>query len=551
MKVWKRMAAALLVLVVCAAPMSAMAVGTDLTCTVMDGGMSHSIALKEDGTVYTWGANQQMQLGRAEQDVQVQSPEQLEGLEGIVAVAAGYDFSAALGFDGTVYTWGGGQQSKPTAVSGLSGVVAISAGQTSLLALDRNGEVWQWTLGAAPAKVSGLKNIAAVDAGGSHYLALTFSGDVYAWGSNWSGQLGTGNTSDSATPKKLDLFNIVDIAAGYSHSLAVGFDGTVYAWGSNTYGQLGNGTTRDSAEPVEVKTVQKAVQVSAGNEDSMALTKDGKIYTWGYGEYGQLGREGASITQSTPRELGSTVRNAAQIASGVYHNMYVTEDGTLYAWGRNRDYQLGTKKNENASTPQRVMSKNASGDIYETAVLNGASPWASAELASLYDTGLVPPLLWQSYRGNVTRAEFAHLLVSLYEEIKGSSLSSTNRTDFSDIDDHLLREDILKAANLKLINGTSETTFSPDAALTRQEAAKMLCTFLTKVADAKIPEKAGTLTYYSDASQIAEWAAPYVSYAYKENIMQGSDFKFAPLTPLTREQSLLIVARLVERYEWG
>ena len=532
---------------------SARAVGTDRHNLVADGGMSHSIVLTSENTVQVFGSNQEDQLGILDKS-EVTAPQTLEDLDNVVSVAAGYNFSAALKYNGTVYTWGGGVQETPTKVAGLSNVVAIAAGQMDLLALTSSGTVWQWSIGGTPAQVSGLSNIAAIDAGGSHFLALTTDGEVYAWGGNWSGQLGTGTTQDSAQPQKLNnLFNIIDIAAGYSHSLAVGYDGTVYAWGSNGYGQLGTGTTEDSSEPVTVKNIKNATQVAAGTDCSLALTKDKKLYSWGYGEYGQLGISGAVISQTSPKALSlSTGIVPATIACGTYHCMFVTESGTVYTWGRNKNYQLGTRKNVNAETPQRVSVTAAKSSLYNTENLNSISGWAQEELKALYDEGVVPPLLWNSYQDSITRAEFAHLLVCLYQELRNSTISTTNNQGkFEDIQDHLLKDDIVRAYNLKLISGTSGSTFSPDKSLTRQEATKMLCTFLDMVENVDIPRKVSSMTYYNDADEIADWAAPYVAFCYQRDIMKGSGANtFSPTTNLSREQGLLIVSRLAEKYDW-
>lgn len=553
MKQWKRFIALASVFALCITVTPVQAVGTNRQNVVVDGGMSHSIILTDKDTVQVCGSNQEYQLGIPDKE-QITAPQTVEGLDNVVSVAAGYNFSAALKYNGTVYTWGGGQQETPTAVNELSNVVAIAAGQMDILALAGDGTVWQWSVGGKPAQVSGLRDIVAIDAGGSHFLALTTNGEVYAWGGNWSGQLGNGTTQDSTKPQKLNgLFNIIDIAAGYSHSLAIGSNGTVYAWGSNGYGQLGDGTTEDSSEPVVVKSIKNAAQVAAGTDCSLALTKDKKIYSWGYGEYGQLGINGAVISQTSPKIISLPSGSVPiGIACGTYHCLFTSESGAVYAWGRNKNYQLGTKKNVNAETPQRITATVADAGMYHTNSLDSVSSWAREEVGVLYDKGVVPPLLWNSYQGNITRAEFAHLLVSLYQDLRNSTLSATNNQGkFKDIQDHPLKDDIVRAYNLKLISGTSGTTFSPDKPLTRQEAAKMLCTFLNVVEGANVPTKVSSMTYYKDAAEISDWAAPYVAYCYQNNIMKGSSADtFSPTTNLSREQGLLIVSRLTEKYDW-
>lgn len=551
--VQKRVVLMLLALMLCFPMMAIRADATNTFSGMVDGGMSHSIALTSDGSVYTWGSNAQMQLGLADTSVVQKTPKTVSGLSNMIAVAAGYEFSAALSYSGTVYTWGNGIQSTPTAVSGLSNIIAISAGQRELLALDRNGNVWQWSLGGTPAQVQGLSNIAAIDAGSSHYLALTFYGDVYAWGSNRNGQLGIGNTTDSSAPKKVNLHNIIDIAAGHAHSLAVAFDGTVYAWGLNSYGQLGDETTTDSNVPVQVAAITKAVQVSAGIDTSMAYTEDGKFYTWGYGEYGQLGRSDASLFQSTPRAVTSLSGQPVFIASGPYHNLCVSKSGSLYAWGRNRDYQLGVQQNNNLTTPKLVGGiKTIKVETYQTNGLSSASSWALPELEALYSKDLTSPSVWQNFKGNITRAEFAHMLVTVYEQVNNTT-ASTKAVNFKDIQGHLYEASIIKAYNLGFTNGTSDTalTFSPNDPLTREQAVKMLCTFLIKMRNITIPQRVTSMTYYTDASSISDWAVPYVAYAYTEDIMHGSGSKFNPKSYMSLEEGLVILGRVIEKYQWG
>jgi len=70
-------------------------------------GSGHSIALRADGTVWTWGYNRSGQLGdgttRSRWPVAI-----VRGLPNVVAIAAGGMHSAAVRSDGTVWCWGGG-----------------------------------------------------------------------------------------------------------------------------------------------------------------------------------------------------------------------------------------------------------------------------------------------------------------------------------------------------------------------------------------------------------------------------------------------------------
>lgn len=561
MKIKHRALSLVLVFALCLCLLpTASAAGTNCSYAVIAGGVSHSLAVKSDGSVWAWGSNSAKQVSPSSKTGSFTKPTKVAGLSSAVSVAAGSDFSVALLFDGTVSVWGGGKGISK--VPGLSGVSSVSAGQSTLLALKYDGTVWQWPFGAsAPNQVPGLQNISAVSAGGGHYLALSYSGQVWAWGSNSSGQLGVGSTKNRIdTPQKVNgLSDIVSVAAGYSHSLAVDYNGQVYAWGSNNSGQLGNDTTKNSGTPQAVLTIKKAVQVSAGNETSMAFTSDNRVYTWGYGEYGQLGSNSTSNYRTKPDTVSSGgFGTPVLIASGMNHNMLLNNRGAVYTWGRNRDGQLGTDKNANGTTPQNInLSLSADNSYsytlgkYSTNAPTGMSRWAVNDLTALYHTGMVPPSLWERYNQNITRAEFAHLVVTVYEQVRRTTINPGTQTNFRDIKNHPLEQSILKAYQIGLLNGRSNTVFAPNDFMKRQEAAKLLCTLVTKLQGVRIPTQVDSLSYYSDAYKVSSWAIPYVAFAYEQNIMRGSGGQFNPAGYTTREQALAIISRLADRYGWA
>lgn len=559
MKIKHRALSLILVLALCLGLLpAAYAAGTDCSYSVIAGGASHSLAVQDNGTVLAWGSNSDKQVDPSSNEESIEKPAEVKGLSSAVAVAAGSDFSVALLYDGTVTAWGGGENF--FAVPGLSDISSVSAGQSTLLALKYDGSVWQWNFGdAASQPVAGLENISAVAAGGGHYLALSRSGQVWAWGSNSRGQLGTGSKESQVnTPQMVEgLMDIVSIAAGYSHSLAVDFNGQIYSWGSNGRGQLGNGKTVDSNTPQTVSAVKKAVQVSAGYETSMAFTEDGKLYTWGYGEYGQLGNNNSENSRSNPGAItGNNFGTPVLIASGMNHNLLLNNRGTVYTWGRNGDFQLGTGKNSNATTPQRIypsLTENSPYTMgrYDTDVQSGMSNWAINDLTALYKTQMVPPSLWERYSQNITRAEFAHLIVAVYEHVGKPPANDSSQFRFEDVKGHPLEKSILKAYQYKLLQGRSDTQFAPDEYTTRQEAAVLLGTLVSNLEKTTIPTAVSSLPYYSDASKVSTWANPHVAFAHDKSIMLGTDGKFNPTGYTTKEQALVIIARLVERYGWA
>lgn len=127
--------------------------------TAIAAGREFSLALKDDGTVWAWGRRDFGMLGDGLPEnvgIYVPNPVQVKGLTNVTNIAAGQWFALALRDDGTVWTWGDNRfngmlgdgtlenRNVPVQVKGLSGIVSVSAGSTYCLALDKNGVIWAW-----------------------------------------------------------------------------------------------------------------------------------------------------------------------------------------------------------------------------------------------------------------------------------------------------------------------------------------------------------------------------------------------------------------------
>ena len=194
-------------------------------------GGTHTLALRGDGTVWAWGLNSSGQLGLGN-TTSCSSPVQATSLGSQVkALAAGYYHSLALKEDGTVWAWGyniHGQlglgdfadRNNPVQITSLGdGVAALAAGRDHSLAIKNNGTVWAWgynnygqlglgdtTNRVTPVQVTVLgNNVTTLTAGGWHTLALKGDGTAWAWGRNSDGQLGLGDTAVRSSPVQVSL----------------------------------------------------------------------------------------------------------------------------------------------------------------------------------------------------------------------------------------------------------------------------------------------------------------------------------------------------------
>jgi alpha-tubulin suppressor-like RCC1 family protein len=317
-------------------------------------GTYHVLALKSDGSVWSWGSNAYGELGVPQtgtcSSFCISTPGPVTGLAGIgflkniKAIAAGDDFSLALLKSGIVVGWGrndSGQLGRGTTDSNLNDV---------------------------PVAVHTITNAVTLAAMGDHAMALTSDGRVFAWGYNYYGETGDGTfINNTPVPTQVrSLPPIKAIATGYYHDLALGTNGIVYAWGYGYYGELGNNTPpvyncttcyNSYAIPTQVANLTGVKAIAAGYYHSLAIKTDGTVWAWGYNSSGQLGigPNSSFYSYNAPVQVvgtggtGTTLQNAAAIAAGWNHSLVVLTDGSVVAFGDNGYGDLGNASLSGAS----------------------------------------------------------------------------------------------------------------------------------------------------------------------------------------------------------
>lgn len=199
-----------------------------------------------------------------------------------------------------------------------------------------------------------------------------------------------------------------------------------------------------------------------------------------------------------------------------------------------------TISNKNRIYVDVVMPKIEESEEY---TWSKASEWAEPELKEASKQNLIPEIFDEAdLTKNITRKEFAHTVVKMYEKITGQKAVPIAKNPFTDTKD----KEVLKAYNIGITNGTSDTTFSPDALITREQMATMMTRALTKAGkDTSRPESA---KLFADDSEFSGYAKDSIYYMSSIEIIKGvGENKFNAKGNASREQALAISIRCVKK----
>ena len=341
-------------------------------------GITHTAAIRADGSLLAWGRNDGGQLGDGT-TIDRHSPVHI--MDNVVYVSAGYTHTAAIRGDGSLWIWGlnyhastgdGSIIDRLSPIRVMDNVIAVSAGLWHTLAVQSDGSLWAWgsnevgqigdgTTIDRYSPVHIMDNVIAVSAGGGHSAAIMSDGSLWAWGFNNSGCVGDGSTIDRLRPVRI-MDNVTAVSAGFiGGTAAIRTDGSLWTWGWNLPGILGDGTNTNRHSPIRI--MDNVSAVSIGQDHTTVIRTDGSLWAWGVNDMWNYNPEdlnerglmlggGTNIRGNTPIRI---MDNIMYVSAGVDHTTVIRSDGSIWAWGYNFAGRLGDGTTIHRSTPVQII----------------------------------------------------------------------------------------------------------------------------------------------------------------------------------------------------
>lgn len=337
-------------------------------------GWQHSISATYSGKIFTWGNNGSGRLGNGDSNneftpIEISDQFYLNNGETIQKFDYGDKNSAAITSEGRLFTWGYNTE------GGLGDGTSDNRNIPTEITNNFNLDIGE--------------TITEVDIGTRYSLATTSTGKLFTWGSEYKSNEYGVIEPDWYTPREItNQFplnvgeKIINIYSGNRHHAALTSEGRLFSWGYNEYGQLGDGTTIGryddlNPNPIEItgnfnlNAGECLLDVSLGSNHSSTLTSEGRLFMWGNNDDGQLG-DGTNIDKSLPIEITTNFslnieETIVKVDLGYYHSSIVTSEGRVFMWGDNSEGQLGDRTNTDKNLPYEITG-NFNLNIEETIV---------------------------------------------------------------------------------------------------------------------------------------------------------------------------------------
>lgn len=320
---------------------------SSVRCICISAGELHSAAVTADGDLYTWGDGFCGQLGLGDKRPQLlPSQVTLGGLEDEVveSVSCGARHTLAVTEDGEVFSFGLGhfgvlgraytpfEYDADRALAGLGEEFPEDAASVADVPAIPNV-----ALGAAIPFETATNNDRDIEGDESGVMSAEVRAHL-----DLIGNLSLDDSSDQCYPKVIDSLEdirIVGASTGHRHSMVLDDRGSLYTFGSGAAGALGHGDLLKQEYPMLVKEFAEndiqVMQMSAGVDISMAVTTSGDVFSWGKSNGGRIGLTDLSKNVEIPRKvvLPETCSKAVDVECGYVHSLIAAVDGAVYQCG--------------------------------------------------------------------------------------------------------------------------------------------------------------------------------------------------------------------------
>jgi hypothetical protein len=337
---------------------------------------SFTVAMARDGTVYSWGQNNQGRLGHGDVVAKSSPVAVINQTNFVQFVTGGYN-CFFLDNEGHAYAVGNNQlgqigdgtqvpKSSPTlVVGGLIFEKIVPTGSYMAMAIQKDGTTYSWGQGgstsgrntstdvSSPVLIAGSVKFSEISVSGLNVIARSTNDDIYSWGDNSHGQFGNGGVTSTSSPTAMtgSLTKAQKVKAGTQFAVFIDMNGVTRSLGKNDYGQLGIGNVTSVSTPTIVLGGHTFIDIAAGSNHVLGLKADGTVYAWGANFAGQLGL-GNTVDRSSPILISG--HSFTAIAVGSETSFGMKSDGNIYAWGENPDGELGVGDIVSRSTPTLV-----------------------------------------------------------------------------------------------------------------------------------------------------------------------------------------------------
>ncbi|CAI2377915.1 unnamed protein product [Moneuplotes crassus] len=289
-------------------------------------GSHHVLALSSFTDVYTWGRNDDGQLGHGFVTPKIEIPTVVQALrkERVKAVFATENYSACLSYFGELFTCGNGEFGK------LGNDVPNDI-QSEFELVELESPIVKVGLG-----IHHMAVICDYDAND----ITNKDGKTMVWGRNHKGQLGIGSKDQVTKPEELTKLNylntrLIDIQCGLSFTLGLTKDLNLMFFGDKEYCLTGE-VTEDVLEPIILEDANREIdKISVCYNKTLVKTTKGEVYEYGYFLKSADSTSGPKASSGMKVDLPSDAL-IKDICSGPYHCSIFTMGNEMYSWGFDR-----------------------------------------------------------------------------------------------------------------------------------------------------------------------------------------------------------------------